>query len=320
MFLSRFAQRSVLPDQITRPAVSWTPQGIVPSDEHKAMADRFHTTQIHLNNVRTADKEEKEMMPPLDPMHHFNTNAGGVPLLAAEQRPVVDRFHRLRMFQKDAKAQKQQEELRKQRAKTAARCAEYNEFNTQYDGNVNTCIICHDEFVAGDEVSRLLCRHVLHDNCLDAFQRSVAATARTARRQVAVEALCPVCRGPTNNVRKYRYVSEGQFTVSEAASDASDNEGQRPGRRNDKNKYTTQQAAASSSTPPTMPMNPTVSGPTTNHLSQSASSVGSWSVLTPQQRGDYFSWWLAEGSYHATTQLDDGRQGLLVDPGAGRTW
>ena len=48
----------------------------------------------------------------------------------------------------------------------------------------------------------------------------------------------------------------------------------------------------------------------------SGSSYSSWQQV-PARTGDYFSWWSAEESvYHATTRLNDGRHGLLVDPGA----
>ena len=109
--------------------------------------------------------------------------------------------------------------------------------------------------------------------------------------------LCPVCRGPVQNVRRFKYISEGQFTVSEHASDTSDHES--PQTRRTSNK------AGQSTTAP-LPIN----------VASSSNSTTSWMHVNPSIQRDMFSWWPVENSYHSTTRLEDGRHGLLVDPGA----
>jgi hypothetical protein len=78
-----------------------------------------------------------------------------------------------------------------------------------FDGSVDKCTICLDEFRAGDLVCRLLCRHVFYEACLTAFLMS----------STFANPCCPECRGPTYDPKAYVYIAESQFVVADSSGD-----------------------------------------------------------------------------------------------------
>jgi len=50
----------------------------------------------------------------------------------------------------------------------------------------DVCVICQDDFQVGDQAKRLLCRHLFHVQCIDAWlERS---------------SLCPICNGDARSI------------------------------------------------------------------------------------------------------------------------
>ena len=188
---------------------------------------------------------------------------------------------------------------RNERARIAAENATSGGHNS-YQGEVNKCVICLFNFNAGDRVARLVCRHVLHEDCLTNYL--VHSTVE--------DPVCPECRGTTKNPKNFRYISENQFVVTPAVSETgSDDE-----RRRGQNPFSPVSNSGVATPEIRSGLNP-------NNPAESASnSLGSsWSQITRQDQQQFFTWWQCEindACYHGNTRLADGRQGLLIDPGA----
>jgi hypothetical protein len=196
----------------------------------------------------------------------------------AHQWRLIEQFKLLQdELQKDREAAKT-EARRTAKAKLAAETASDGRMNP-FSGAVDVCTICLDEFVAGDQVCRLLCRHVFHEKCLKAFMLSCTNK----------DPECPECRGSTNDPKAYVYIAESQFIVSDSSGDE--------GTREKK---------------PASPIRRA-----TPDVNSSTSST--WSQVN---RGFFPLWRIDEPCvsdelcFHGNTALTDGRQGLLVDPGA----
>ena len=64
-----------------------------------------------------------------------------------------------------------------------------------FDGSVDTCIICQEEFANAEPLVRLCCRHLFHETCW---------TELLVREE---QPECPTCRGAGNVIANFRYVS-----------------------------------------------------------------------------------------------------------------
>ena len=100
------------------------------------------------------------------------------------------------------------EQKRVARAKVIAESA-FDSGMNPFDGSVDRCTICLDAFGAGDHVCRLICRHVFHEKCLQAFILSCTVK----------DPACPECRGSTKDPKPYVYIAESQFVISDSSGD-----------------------------------------------------------------------------------------------------
>ena len=66
----------------------------------------------------------------------------------------------------------------------------------EFDGDDRMCAICREDFVHGDQVVRLRCRHILHRQC------NIALLENTDTSIV----LCPACRGRADAVAEFRFI------------------------------------------------------------------------------------------------------------------
>jgi hypothetical protein len=98
---------------------------------------------------------------------------------------------------------------RTQRAKAAAEALKEDIGHVLFDGSVNKCAICMDNFLQKDSVCRLLCRHVFHEKCLQVFMANTDAK----------KASCPECRGTIRDPKHYLYIAENQFQNSDSSDD-----------------------------------------------------------------------------------------------------
>ena len=216
----------------------------------------------------------------------------------------------IQQFLRNKRDQAKAQSRRTARAKLLAEAA-VDAGTSPYDGCPTRCPICLESFEAGDPVCRLKCRHVVHESCLKAF----LLVATTKVKSPA----CPECRGPTDDPKYYKYVAD------RAPSESSGDEAKR------------KRTQPPSGTPErydifTTPKNSRCSTPK-NSRHTSDNSTTNWS----QVPGPFMPMWQVEGQantgpntqeekcYHGSTNLPDGRQGLLVDPGAwsnlaGETW
>ena len=84
-------------------------------------------------------------------------------------------------------------------------------YTRTYTGDINTCCICIDEFVQGDDCVRLDCRHILHSKCMSEYVAITLAKAGVDGNKTHPD--CPHCRGPGNVIANYKYVGVNQFQV-----------------------------------------------------------------------------------------------------------
>ena len=175
-----------------------------------------------------------------------------------------------------------------------------------FDGSVTKCVICMENFAANDPVCRLVCRHVLHEDCLSHYKTSASGAGIR-------NPSCPECRGTLEKAKNFKYIHENQF---ECVSDSSNEGSPSPKIRTVQTKDPLVTVA--------VPVKPT--------QSREPSSLGSsLLMIDPQDNSFMPAWQLDETQdneslcYHGNTSLRDGRQGLLVDPGAwsnlaGESW
>ena len=78
-----------------------------------------------------------------------------------------------------------------------------------YDGNDDSCSICTQQFVHGERVCRLSCRHMFHAACWESFQ-----THHNALPDMPFQLRpdCPNCRGAGSIIAIWRYVDENLVT------------------------------------------------------------------------------------------------------------
>ena len=72
-----------------------------------------------------------------------------------------------------------------------------------FDGNEDTCSICAEGFEHGDQVCRLVCRHMFHAAC---WNRMYDANNNNRRDD------CPNCRGAGSIIAVWRYIDERILT------------------------------------------------------------------------------------------------------------
>jgi hypothetical protein len=179
-----------------------------------------------------------------------------------------------------------------------------------FDGSVDKCAICLEVFQGGDPVCRLLCRHVFHEVCMNTYSKNARV----------LTVACPECRGPANDPRNYVYIAENQFVLSESSGDESV-------RLRAMGTRQTPDSPASSTLAVRPPANQVylhrreVSASSGSHswpqLNANETFLPTWTIETPGTQ--------TELCYHGNTCLPDGREGLLIDPGAwsnlaGQSW
>ena len=252
---------------------------------HESVANRFH----------------RRFYRDVEPDRHVQSDGTR---LGQENQKTIDRFKHVQEFTASRRKEVKKESDRRSRVKFMASEAVGLKAGQAFNGSVNRCTICLDDFKAGDEVSRLTCMHVLHVKCLTEYHVWSKVD----------NPLCPECRGPTTDPRNYVYVSEGQFNVSTAASEVSQSSD------DDSRTNVGYPRGVSSRDPMPSSRADRVEAPLYHPF---RTRTG---FERPSNTEDFFPWWqVDELCYHGATQLSDGRQGLLVDPGAwsnlvGETW
>ena len=71
------------------------------------------------------------------------------------------------------------------------------------------CVLCNEFYIKGQMVCRLLCRHMLHDNCWNVQWRTVHEMFLKGER---VEHMCPICGGDPIRISKLHYVDPAIIT------------------------------------------------------------------------------------------------------------
>ncbi len=181
---------------------------------------------------------------------------------------------------------------------------------TPYDGDEFDCSICADPIQEGQRVVRLQCRHVFHGECYEQGIRSGAMES------------CPNCRGSSRIVGIWNFIgprpdpTQGQpnllfadagTTVTEIRTPRSimtDHEWQTPG-----------SVRGAETTFPAI-------GATGNDVENWTSGLNTGSQSEAEQPRSRPA---SSMSYAAETEMADGRQALLIDPGswgnlAGENW
>ena len=77
-----------------------------------------------------------------------------------------------------------------------------------YEGSGTACSICSDEFVQGDRVCRLSCRHVFHTQCWERAQRHNNTPSSTPTGPLT----CPNCRGAPTIIAIWNYIDADLIT------------------------------------------------------------------------------------------------------------
>ena len=197
----------------------------------------------------------------------------------------------------------------------------------EFDGDDRTCPICLSDFQHGERVVRLRCRHVLHRGCNDDLMQHDDGTI----------VRCPVCRGRGDAIAYYRFIAEGR--PMEPPPEQMPHAPTQAGSAQDYVVGTPRRAAAADtvggaapSTPPAehrMPQTP----PSAASYATAASQVpvpDGWETWHDLHMPPHLPWWptaagdTVSGAAHGTdgqyflasTDLPDGRLGVIVDSGA----
>ena len=310
-----------------RSSLTWTPDPERPKPlalyrtefsplepQHEQVITRFHK--------RTPGTSEVALLP-------YETNQER---MSPDAQKMVERFQNIQKANQDHRFARKREARRKNKVKMAAEEAAEG-IQIRYDGDVDKCVICLDRFNKGEHVTRLICRHVLHEQCLTEY----------LVKSKKEDPPCPECRGTTRNPKGFRYIAENHFVFSPAQSEGqrSEDERQQPGPQKQaqqrspsptRKEYAT--ASSSNVDPnwntqvyPENPRNPE------NPIDLGSSDSTTWSQVLGMRRAPnqetYFPCWEIKESYlnkfEENMKLSDGRQGLLVDPGAlsnlvGESW
>ena len=226
--------------------------------------------------------------------------------MSPDAQKMVERFQNIQQANKDHRFARKREVRRKNKVKMAAEEAAEG-IHIRYDGDVDKCVICLDRFTKGEQVTRLICRHVLHEQCLTEY----------LVKSKKEDPPCPECRGTTRNPKAFKYIAENHFVFSPAHSEGqhSEDERQQPGPKT--------QAQTQSPTPPRPRQEPfSTQADSENPINPEnppdfgASHSTTWSQVGHQPESFFHCCDVNEFCYHGNTRLPDGRHGLLVDPGA----
>ena len=254
--------------------------------QHEQVITRFHQRK---------GKGESALLP-------YETNQER---MSPDAQRMVERFQNVQQANQTHRVTRKREVRRKNKVKMAAEEAEEG-VHIRYDGDVDKCVICLDRFTKGEQVTRLICRHVLHEQCLTEY----------LVKSKKDDPPCPECRGTTRNPKGFKYIAENHFVFSPAQSEGhrSDDERQNQG----------SQAQPQDPTPPRQEPFRTQVNPE-NPPDIGSSNSTTWSQVRPNQEPFFPCWEVKEFCYHGNTRLSDGRHGLLVDPGAwsnlvGESW
>ena len=187
-----------------------------------------------------------------------------------------------------------------------------------FTGFANTCTLCLSQYEPGDHVCRLSCGHLFHCLCIGELMMHDSAMDEGG----ALNVRCPNCRAEARVSRSWHYPR-----VEPEASDPVEHEGD--------------QAQSEDASPLA---HPPASETPEAYLSTPVPAQGeSPEFMTPEAEQQAFPWWpvpsvpastqaqRAAGSemghdphdpppqvtaYHSAVRLQDGRVGLLVDPGS----
>ena len=91
------------------------------------------------------------------------------------------------------------------RAKAKARAAAFREEVRTYEGDNETCRPCLEDFVEGNWLIRLVCRHQFHARC---WTDAVQSDSRD----------CPNCRGSGRIIARFRYIAQRPPSSQSAGS------------------------------------------------------------------------------------------------------
>jgi rubrerythrin len=142
--------------------------------------------------------------------------------MTPEAQKIVERFHNIQQANQGFRTERQREKRRKEKVKQAAE--EASEGDTiRYDGDVDKCVICLDRSTKNEHVTRLICRHVLHERCLTEY----------LVKSKKDDPPCPECRGTIRNPKGFKYIAEEHFVFSPAQSEGhrSDDDRHAPGQQ-----------------------------------------------------------------------------------------
>ena len=150
----------------------------------------------------------------------------------------------------------------------------------EFDGDDRMCAICQEQFVHGDRVVRLRCRHILHRQC------NIQLLENTDTDIV----LCPACRGRADTVAEFRFIGADRPSPWEgytAADDARDRAAAGLSPQDDGAHipiHTPRPAAAAAPASPTTPVQPVLL-----HTPPSAASFQSALEIAPSP-DSYQTW------------------------------
>jgi hypothetical protein len=215
-----------------------------------------------------------------------------------------------------------------------------------FDGSDDTCSICAEAFVHGEQVCRLVCRHVFHAGCWDNY---LTATNRLN----GTRADCPNCRGAGTLVAVWPFIGEHMITqeifrLNGQIMQTPNQLGQlgtgilHTGLLFGPNAAQTQDfdiaspretgGAAGSNTPPVVPnvhqeipwnnfLSPEVAaaepdqGPAHDQMDDDEPDTGAYAHVEHEDDDGSHSTEVAP-LFHVQTRLADGRPSLLIDPGS----
>ena len=157
--------------------VTWTPE----QERPKALAiyrENFENPEPQHEQVFTRFNQRKAKTG--GPVLNYDTIGER---LGENEKKMIDGFQQVQLANAQHRQARKQEKRRKEKVKQAAEEATEGA-NVKYDGDVNQCAVCFDHFIKDQLVSRLMCRHILHEKCLKEYW---------AHAKVQ-EPVCPECR------------------------------------------------------------------------------------------------------------------------------
>ena len=118
--------------------------------------------------------------------------------LDPQHRSFIDTFHRIEMSNQEYRLQYKGKGKGKG-VDTPGSSAPVSELDSvpEFDGDVDQCPLCITDFIGGDSVMRLVCRHVFHTECWRNYETSTRLTLMR----------CPVCRGSSRIAARYTFIA-----------------------------------------------------------------------------------------------------------------